>query len=135
MFNFVTLRVWTQIHLPPCLQHKLIGGRYLALATQLFRVNVNTLRKSFVWQCSSQLFLSGLGHINQTLMIQIVVALHPLRFDGHHVSPSGVGLKVGAPIVMVPTNLVNGPPDNTWKLFRSVVVINNHVSRQLTSRI
>ena len=103
----------------------------MALATQLFRVNVNTFRKSFVWQCSSQLFLSGLGHINQTLMIQIVVALHTLRFDGHHVSPSGVGLKVGAPIVMVPTNLVNGPND-PWKLFRSVVVINNHVSGQLT---
>ena len=77
------------------------------------------------------MFLSGLGYINQTLMIQIVVALHTLRFDGHHVSPSGVGLKVGAPIVMVPTNLVNGP-DDPWKLFRSVVVINNYVSWQLT---
>ena len=103
----------------------------MALATQLFRVNVNTLRKSFVWKFSSQLFPSGLGYINQTFMLQIMVALHPLRFDGHHVSPSGVGLKVGAKIVMVQTNLVNGPND-TWKLFRTVVVINNHVSGQLT---
>ena len=71
----------------------------MALPTQLFRVNLNTLRESFVWQCSSQLFLSG--------------------------------LKVGVPIVMVPTNLVNGL-DDTWRLFRSVVVINNYASGQLT---